>query len=193
LQVLAAIAFHPTAAVALEILTPVAVKAATAVSLQVLAAIPLEAAITLTSEIPAAVTLEPGAPITLTATIELGSQRLAIGPAGTIASPEAQEFAATATIHSAQHREASLLRVVETFVERVHRVGEFPERRAGFRHDDGALAHTFNRIVRPRLPVARRISESMDALEPLLGKLAGRLFERRPVTLLLGGQHQTGP
>jgi hypothetical protein len=105
----------------------------------------------------------------------------------------AESFAsALATAQHAEHGEPPLLAVVEALVERVGSVSQFLQRRTGFRQDLRTPTQALGRIhVIALLPLTARSAECIDAREALHREFAGRLFEGRPVALLLRRQHET--
>src|SRR5262245_49548170 len=93
--------------------------------------------------------------------------------------------------NAGQHCEAPLLAIVEALVERVGRLGEPLQGRAGLRHDVAPLTQPLDRIHSARRLTAR-LSKSLHAFHPQPAQFARGLFECGPVTLLFGGQQQAG-
>src|SRR5215510_10969293 len=89
----------------------------------------------------------------------------------------------------AEHREAPLLTLVKTVVERPSGLAELLERIAGFHHRGRAAIQPLGRIG-----VSRRlcVGSGIHAVDAQLGKIAGGLIERRPSLLLLSRQRQPG-
>src|SRR6185503_9684308 len=112
--------------------------------------------------------------------------------------------AVTATIpaaHAQQHGETVLLALVEALVERLRGVGELLQTRRPRGHRVGTLAQAPDRIRAGPLRIVatarvaaggHAVGPRLHALGAILGEIADRRLDRRPVLLLLGGELEPG-
>jgi hypothetical protein len=180
-------ALEPASALAFATakLTTIAITSAKLITVASAELVPLAATATIT--VTAAETIRPATTQTVTlASAELFATAEILAPA---------EFFASATLESAQHAEHGeppFLAVVEALVERVGSVSQFLQRSTGFRQDLRTPTQALGRIhVIALLPLAARNGECLDALKALHREFARRLFEGRPIALLLRRQHET--
>jgi hypothetical protein len=177
-------------------LTTIAIASAKLITVASAELVPLAATATIT--VAAAETIRPAT----TQTVTLASAEL-FATAEFVASAEifppaefrSTEFFASATLASAQHAEHGeppLLAVVEALVERVGSVRQFLQRSTGFQQDLRTPTQALGQIhVIALLALTARNAECLDALEALHREFARRLFEGRPIALLLRRQHET--
>jgi hypothetical protein len=185
-------ALEPASALAFATakLTTIAITSAKLITVASPELVPLAATATIT--VTAAETIRPAT----TQTVTLASAELfATGEILAPAEFPSTEFFASATLASAQHAEHGeppFLAVVEALVERVGSVSQFLQRSTGFRQDLRTPTQAIGRIrVITLLPLAARNAEGLDALKALHREFARRLFEGRPIALLLRRQHET--
>jgi hypothetical protein len=156
-------------------LTTIAIASAKLITVASAELVPLATKTTATITVTAAETIRPAT-----------TQTVTLAPA---------ELFASATLASAQHAEHGeppFLAVVEALVERVGSVSQFLQRSTGFRQDLRTPTQAIGRIrVITLLPLAARNAEGLDALKALHREFARRLFEGRPIALLLRRQHET--
>jgi hypothetical protein len=91
------------------------------------------------------------------------------------------------TIETRKHDKATLLAVVQTFVERSRCVCEFFECGSLLAHHLRAHIESFDRIT-----WAIGAGSRGKSFRTLLGEIAQRAFNRRPVLLLFGSKFQAG-
>jgi hypothetical protein len=168
-------------------LTTIAIASAKLITVASAELVPLATKTTATITVTAAETIRPATTQTVTlASAELFATAEILAPA---------ELFASATLASAQHAEHGeppFLAVVEALVERVGSVSQFLQRSTGFRQDLRTPTQAIGRIrVITLLPLAARNAEGLDALKALHREFARRLFEGRPIALLLRRQHET--
>ena len=82
--------------------------------------------------------------------------------------------------HAIEYRKTPFLMLVKALVQRICGVGQFRQGRTGVRHGCGALTQALDGIV-AGLAAAQRVK----AAPAQLGVVARRLFENRPILLLL--------
>src|SRR2546423_1611869 len=99
----------------------------------------------------------------------------------------------TSAAHAAERGEPALLIVVEALVERIGGLGELLQRHAGFGHRGAAAPQPLGRIDVRSLWIALLRHAGAEAIEAQLLHIARRLFERRPVLLLLWRQREPCP
>jgi hypothetical protein len=87
--------------------------------------------------------------------------------------------------HARQNVEAALLTIVQTFVERLFRIGQALECSPGIAESVGLPAESVDRIARRLLIRLRR-----GSIVPRLGELPKCRFKGRPIILLLRRQPQ---